>query len=110
MLRASLWPSELEVGSRVSRELRRLIAGAGTGSILLASAITTIASTTPPPADAGVGNVPQHLQADTTYAASYKAHGVTNVFVTSQQASCFRPEVPAKFNNGPNDGYTGLSA
>jgi len=93
----------------VSRELRRLIAGAGTASILLASAITTIASTAPPPGDPGVGNVPQNRQADTTYAASYKTHGVTNVFVTSQQLSCFRPEVPANFYNGPNNGYTGLT-
>jgi len=27
--------------------------------------------------------------------------------VTSQQVSCYRPEVPYSANNGPNDGYTG---
>jgi hypothetical protein len=32
---------------------------------------------------------------------------VTNAFVTSRQVSCYRPEVPSPFNNGPNDGYTG---
>jgi hypothetical protein len=94
----------------VSREIRRLIAGAGTASILLASAIATVASTAPPPVDPGVGNVPQKLQSDAAYAASYTVHGVTNVFVTSQQVSCFRPEVPSLFNNGPNDGYRGLTA
>ena len=94
----------------MSRELRRLIAGAGTASILLASVTVAFASTAPPPPDPGVGNVPQKLQSNDAYSASYKAHGVTNVFVTSQQVSCFRPEVPSLFNNGPNDGYTGLTA
>jgi hypothetical protein len=69
-----------------------------------------IAGSTPPGADPGVGNVPQRTQLDTTYAASYAANHVTNVFVTSQQVSCYRPEVPSPFNNGPNDGYTGESA
>jgi hypothetical protein len=54
----------------VSRELRRLIAGAGTASILLASAITTNATTASPPADPGVGNVPQKLQSDGAYAVT----------------------------------------
>ena len=57
--------------------------------------------------DPGIGNVPQGVQSDSAYAASYKNRGVTNVFVTSQQVSCYRPEVPIPFNNGPNDGYTG---
>src|SRR6059058_1122254 len=57
--------------------------------------------------DRGVGNVPQGTQSDRTYRASFGANGVTNVFVTSQQVSCYRPEVPFLVNNGPNDGYTG---
>jgi hypothetical protein len=57
--------------------------------------------------DPGVGNVPQGLQSDSAYAASFKSHAVTNVFVTSQKVSCYTPEVPSPFNNGPNDGYTG---
>ena len=58
--------------------------------------------------DAGLGNVPQKTQADTAYAGSYWSHKVTNTFVTSQQVSCYRPEVPTTaYNNGPNDGYTG---
>ncbi len=59
--------------------------------------------------DRGIGNVPQGLQSDQAYANSFSTHAVTNVFVTSQQVSCYRPEVPYSANNGPNDGYTGES-
>jgi len=57
--------------------------------------------------DPGIGNVPQGTQSDQAYRNSFAANGVTNVFVTSQQVSCYRPEVPFSANNGPNDGYTG---
>ena len=57
--------------------------------------------------DPGVGNVPQGTQLDSAYAASDRLRGVTNVFVTSRQVSCYRPEVPIPWNGGPNDGYTG---
>ena len=57
--------------------------------------------------DAGIGNVPQGLQSNSAYAASFKNRAVTNMFVTSQQVSCYRPEVPIPWNAGPNDGYTG---
>jgi len=57
--------------------------------------------------DRGIGNVPQGTQSDQAYRDSFAASGVTNVFVTSQQVSCYRPEVPFLVNNGPNDGYTG---
>jgi hypothetical protein len=57
--------------------------------------------------DPGVGNVPQGTQTDQAYSDSFAKNAVTNVFVTSQQVSCFRPEVPFAVNNGPNDGYTG---
>jgi hypothetical protein len=58
----------------------------------------------------GVGNVPQDTQADQTYAQSYKKAGVTNVDATAQQVSCYRPEVDASaFNDGPNDGYSGVT-
>ena len=60
--------------------------------------------------DPGIGNVPQGRQSDRAYAASFKAHAVTNVFVTSQRVSCYRPEVPFAVNNGPNDGYDGQSS
>jgi hypothetical protein len=58
-------------------------------------------------ADPGVGSLPQGTQTDSAYAASYRLAGVTNVFVTSRQVSCYRPEVPIPWNGGPNDGYTG---
>ena len=47
--------------------------------------------------DPGVGNVPQGVQTDGAYAASY-AGRVTNVFVTSRKISCYVPEVPAPGN------------
>ena len=61
--------------------------------------------------DPGVGNVPQGTQTNAAYASSVASAGVSNVFATTQQVSCYRPEVSAAaFNNGPNDGYTGESA
>jgi hypothetical protein len=57
--------------------------------------------------DPGIGNVPQGTQSDQAYIDSFAANHVTNVFVTSQQVSCYRPEVPFAVSNGPNDGYTG---
>src|SRR3989442_15781471 len=57
--------------------------------------------------DPGIGNVPQGTHADQAYSDSFAANRVTNVFVTTQQVSCYRPEVPFSVNNGPNDGYTG---
>src|SRR4051812_44144701 len=52
---------------------------------------------------AGVGRVPQATQADTSYAVGNRA--VPNTFVTTQQTSCYRPEVPAiQFNFGPIEG------
>jgi hypothetical protein len=60
--------------------------------------------------DPGVGVVPQGPQSDSAYARSFKLSGVTNVFATTQQTSCYTPEVPYAANAGPNDGYTGESA
>src|SRR2546428_5717231 len=57
--------------------------------------------------DPGIGKVPQGTQSDQSYSDSFAANGVANVFVTSKQVSCYRPEVPFSVNNGPNDGYTG---
>lgn len=58
----------------------------------------------------GVGNVPQGTQSDAAYAASYAAHGVTNVFATTQRTSCYTPEVPYAGNSGLAEGYSGESA
>jgi hypothetical protein len=84
----------------------RLLLGAlGAASIALipvsGSAATSAGST-------GVGNVPQGTQLDSAYALS--ASTVSNVFATTQKVSCYRPEVPYFVNNGPNDGYSGMSA
>jgi hypothetical protein len=49
-------------------------------------------------------------QSDTDYANSGVAHGVTNVFVTSQQTSCYRPEDPYFGTLAPANGYTGMTA
>jgi hypothetical protein len=52
--------------------------------------------------DPGVGSVPQGTQTDTTYAQSFQSFGVMNVDATTQQVSCYRPEVDASaFNDGP---------
>jgi hypothetical protein len=60
-------------------------------------------------AGSGVGVVPQGLQSNAQFAASYAAHGVTNVEATTAQTSCYRPEVGYFTNLGPNDGYSGMS-
>jgi hypothetical protein len=58
---------------------------------------------------AGVGNIPQGIQSDAAYSASFVGHQVTNVFATTQRVSCYRPEVPYSVSNGPTDGYSGES-
>ena len=60
-------------------------------------------------AASGAGNVPQGTQSDAAYAASAAKSGVTNVFATSQQTSCYRPEAPFFGNLGPANGYSGMS-
>src|ERR1700758_695389 len=57
----------------------------------------------------GIGEVPQGTQTDAAYAASFAANHVTNAVVTTQQTSCYTPEVPYDVNDGPNDGYSGES-
>ncbi len=59
--------------------------------------------------DPGVGNIPQGTQSNTTYASSFTTNHVTNVFATTQQTSCYTPEVPYAVML-PNDGYSGESA
>ena len=57
--------------------------------------------------DPGIGNIPQGTQSDQAFSDTFTSNRVTNVFVTTQQVSCYRPEVPFAVSNGPNDGYTG---
>ena len=54
--------------------------------------------------------LPQGTQSDAAYATSYLSHHVTNVFATTQQVSCYTPEVPYAADAGPNDGYSGETA
>lgn len=89
------------------RRIRLAVIAAVISSTFAFAPGATLSSTTA--LDAGIGNVPQGTQTDQAYISSYKAHAVTNAFVTSQQVSCYRPEVPLAANNGPNDGYTGES-
>ncbi len=59
--------------------------------------------------DPGVGVIPQGTQTDAAYAGSFKTNHVTNTVATTQQTSCYTPEVPYAVNDGPNDGYSGES-
>ncbi len=60
-------------------------------------------------AGSGVGNIPQGTQSNAAYASSFATQHVANEFVTTQQTSCYTPEVPYAANDGPNDGYSGES-
>lgn len=51
--------------------------------------------------------IPQGTQSDAAYSASSAV--VTNVFATTQQTSCYTPEVPFATNLGPALGYSGES-
>ncbi len=75
-------------------------------AVLVAAFWITPASAAGP----GVGIVPQGPQDDTVYANSAALHNVTNVFVTSKQTSCYRPEVPYFGTLAPANGYTGMTA
>src|SRR4051812_47956599 len=54
--------------------------------------------------------LPQGTQSDAAYAGSAATAGVTNVFATTQQVSCYRPEVASPYNLGPAFGYDGETA
>src|SRR3989475_5642711 len=55
----------------------------------------------------GVGNIPQGMQTDDSFRNSFGVNHVTNVFATTQQVSCYTPEVPFAVSDGPVDWYTG---
>jgi hypothetical protein len=55
------------------------------------------------------GTVVQATQSNASYAASVNASHVTNVDATSGQVSCYRPEVTYFGNDGPANGYSGMS-
>jgi hypothetical protein len=72
---------------------------------LAVSALTALATST-----STTSTVPQGTQSDSSYAKSFARHSVTNVFATTQRTSCYTPEVPYFRSDGPNDGYTGMTA
>ena len=79
---------------------------------ILAASGTALLAPGPGPlyaAGAGVGSIAQGAQSDTDYANSFVAAGVNSVFATTQQVSCYTPEVPYFANNGPAEGYSGMS-
>ena len=79
---------------------------------IVAAAGTALLTPGPGPlyaAGAGVASITQGTQSDTDYAKSFAAAGVKNVFATTQQVSCYTPEVPYFANNGPAEGYSGMS-
>jgi hypothetical protein len=85
-----------------------VLAGLACAAVVLAAASTSQGAASA--LDPGVGNVPQGNQSDKAYTASYQKAGVTNVDVTAQQVSCYRPEVDASaFDDGPGNGYSGVS-
>src|SRR4051794_18066840 len=92
-------------------KLTRIFALAGLACAAIVFAAASSSQGAASALDPGVGYVPQGNQSDKTYAASYQKAGVTNVDVTAQQVSCYRPEVDASaFDNGPGNGYSGVSA
>ncbi len=50
---------------------------------------------------------PQATQSDAWFAGSYAAKGVVNVSATTQQISCYAPEVPYLTALTEADGYPG---
>jgi hypothetical protein len=65
------------------------------------------ASTSPTIGSSGVV-VPQGMQSDRTYTSS--GTSVSNTFATTEQTSCYTPEVPFAVDLGPALGYSGESA
>src|SRR5260370_23332168 len=55
----------------------------------------------------GVGNIPQGTQTNDAFRNSFAANHVPNVFATTQQVSCYTPEVPFTVSDGPADWYSG---
>src|SRR5882724_12705878 len=82
--------------------------GPATRVVLLAAMLVAA----PPALAAGPGNPPQGRQSDKDFAASYDAFNVTNVSATTQQVSCYTPEVEYSAALGPDQGYLdgGMSA
>jgi hypothetical protein len=76
-------------------------------ALVLAAWLTAVAPAWSAPIT--TGTVVQRAQSNADYAASFAAHHVVNVDATSGQISCYRPEVPYFGNDGPANGYSGMS-
>src|SRR3954454_8453041 len=75
---------------------------------IIAAALAASASPTSSATGSSGYVIAQGNQSDDAYA--WSAGAVSNVFATTQQVSCYRPEVAAPFDNGPALGYSGESA
>src|SRR5260221_3787499 len=93
----------------MSRRWPRFLA-AVTIVLVLGMAVSVATRGASASAGSGVGNVPQGTQSDGTFAVSYAASKVKNVFATTQRTSCYTPEVPYFTSLGPTEGYSGMSA
>src|SRR5258708_13334724 len=83
--------------------IRRLL------SLAFAVVLATVYGASPRAASVGpgVGNIPQGTQTDDSFRNSFAANHVTNLFATTQQVSCYTPEVPFTVSDGPADWYSG---
>ena len=81
------------------------VAAAGAFVVCTAGAMGSAAGSV---VGASGASIPQGTQSNAAYAAS--SAGIANVFATTQETSCYRPEVAAPFDLGPALGYSGESA
>jgi hypothetical protein len=85
-----------------------VFAAAVSAAVLVAFALAAVALPAASVDGASGAPIPQGTQSNSAYASS--SGGIANVFATTQQTSCYRPEVDAPFNLGPGLGYSGESA
>ena len=79
------------MGISIGHRFVLLVGFVAAASFGLAPSVVSSASSG---SDPGIGNVPQGLQSNQAYRNSFTATRVANTFVTSQQVSCYTPEVP----------------
>jgi hypothetical protein len=70
--------------------------------------VAASAASTSPTIGSSGAVVPQGMQSDRTYTSS--GTSVSNTFATTEQTSCYTPEVPFAVDLGPALGYSGESA
>ena len=87
---------------------RMVFAAAVAAAALMTFALAAVALPAASVDGASGAPIPQGTQSNSAYAAS--SGGIANVFATTQQTSCYRPEVDAPFNLGPALGYSGETA